>query len=140
MQINRGTSEEMYARIVCQALEQQFTDPRVGPLLSLQPAKDSTKGEEQNHVTGSGILSDNLQVLEKRTGRGLSLQAQHLFPKAQPGDEVMFDVLVGYTILQQRQQDSKAVTSGDAEALLASMEGDVNPAILARWKRKLEED
>lgn len=140
LQINRSTSDEMYARIVCQALEQNFHDPRLGPLLSLQPAIASTKGEEQHHVTGSGVLSDDLKVLERSTGRGISLQIQHLFPKAQPGDEVMFDVLVGYTILQRRQEPEQEPTAEEKEALLSSMEGAINPALLARWKRKLEGD
>jgi hypothetical protein len=91
-------------------------------------------------VTGTGVLSEDLKVLEKRTGRGLSLQAQHLFPKAQPGDEVMFDVLVGYTVIQRRQEGVKGAEEEDAAALLDSMEGAVNPALLARWKRKMEEE
>jgi hypothetical protein len=140
MQINRNASDEMYARVVCQALEQNFYNPQVGQLLALQPASTSTKGEEQHHVTGTGVLSEDLKVLEKRTGRGLSLQAQHLFPKAQPGDEVMFDVLVGYTVIQRRQEGAKGAEEEDAAALLDSMEGAVNPALLARWKRKMEEE
>lgn len=139
LQLNRGLSDEMYSRIVCQTLEQNFHDPRLGPLLSLQPAPASTKGEEQHHVTGSGVLSEDLKVLERRTGRGVSLQIQHLFPKAQPGDEVMFDILVGYTIFQRRQETGQEPTAEETEALLSSMEGAVNPALLARWKRKLEE-
>ena len=140
LQLNQGASDEMYARILCQALEQQFQDPRTGPLLRLQPAQGAAKGDEQHHVTGTGVLSEDSDILEKRTGRGVSLQAQHLFPQAQPGDEVMFDLQVGYSIIQKRPEVVDETEPEDTGNLLESMEGSVNPALLARWKRKIEEE
>jgi len=138
MRISADLSDDQYARQVGQVIMQSFHDPRIGTLLSARPAPSANvRGEEKKRLSGHGVLSEDRRILDQVNRRGIALQAQHLFPTAQPGDLITFDVQVGYTV----QKNVKAETGPEraAEEVLAGIEGSVNPALLERWKRRLEE-